>query len=620
MIIDSASDKNPGAMSNTCFSLAPRISIPPVWMWFIVAIGTAAPFFAVGGFGFVHWDDPQTLTENAFVSGGLSFAGIRYALTSAELNLWHPLTWLSHQLDATLFGLHPAGHHLMNLAIHVLAALALFGALHALTGSRWGSLAVALLFGVHPMHVESVAWISERKDTLSALFAHLTLWVYAIHGGRASNRSRVWYGIALGFFTLGLLAKPSLVVWPAVLILCDFWPLHRMDDGRAFLKCVKEKIPFLVLAALVTGVTLWLQHGRADAAVAASMPPLQRLMSGVANYGTYVLRLFWPSGLCYFYPARQELPWRELFIGCGVLAAGLTTAFAVRNRTPWITWGALFFLGVLAPVAGFVVSGESVAPDRYSYLSATGLFLALVWTGRWLAGRLPGGVRIVVPVSLGMWMAALGFLSWQQAGCWKDTRALALRALDVTENNYHAHVLLGVTLIEDEPAKARAQFERALSIREDHRYAHYNIGRTWEVEGDPDRAREAYLAQLETWPESDQSLNALGNLEMARKRYGEAILFFERLRETGKNQIAAWNGWASAHGLLGDWEKAVEGYEALVKLRPNNGTDHANLGLAYLRQGKKQKAVTAFRRALKLNPQDKNARIGLREAERSANR
>ena len=585
-----------------------------VWLGLLVVIGTTAPFLAVGSFGFVNWDDPKVLTENEYVSGGLSVSGLRYALTSAELNLWHPLTWLSHQFDATLFGLHPAGHHLMNLAIHVFAALALFGALHALTGSRWGSLAVALLFGVHPMHVESVAWISERKDTLSALFAHLTLWAYAIHRGRTSDRLRHWYVIALGLFTLGLLAKPSLVVWPAVLILCDFWPLHRIFGWRTFFCCLKEKIPFLVLAATVTVITLWLQHGREDSGIIATMPPLQRLVSGVANYGTYVHRLFWPSGLCHFYPVRQELPWRELVFGGGVLLAGMTMAFAMRKRAPWITWGVLFFLGVLAPVAGFIVSGESVAPDRYSYLSATGLFLALVWTGRWLAGRLSGGVRTVVPVGLGTCLIFLGYLSWQQAGHWKDTRSLALRALDVTENNYQAHVLLGVTLTNDEPAKARAHFEKALSIRKDHRYAHHNIGRSWEVQGDPDRAREAYLAQLETWPESEQSLNALGNLEMARKRYDEAISYFQRLRDTGKSPIAAWNGWATAHALLGDWEKAAEGFEVLVKLRSDHSPDHTNLGLAYLRLERKEKAVAAFRHAIELNPENNNAKLGLKEA------
>jgi len=596
-----------------------KITQPAIWMFILVALGTALPFLGVGGFDFITWDDPETLTQNEHVNGGLSKEGIHYAFTSAELNLWHPLTWISHQLDVSLFGLNPMWHHFMNLMIHVLSAIALFGALHALTGRRWSSLAVALLFGIHPLHVESVAWISERKDTLSGLFAHLTLWCYAIYAiyekqNVKASRKRRWYVLALVMFSLGLLSKPSLVVWPLVLLLCDFWPLYRFSNRTEFFRCSREKIPFLILAGIVAYTTISLQGSRDDLGVINSIPLDQRLLGGMVNYGTYIQRIFWPQDLCYFYPARNVLEIGEIVIGVVILAIALSLAWYARRRARWMTWGILFFLGVLFPVIGFVVSGESVAPDRYSYLSATGVFIVVVWGCHALALRMRNGQRIV-STSIGLVIIILGTLSWKQAGYWRSTETLARHALHVNENNYHANNMYGVTLLEENPVTARSHFEAVLSLRPDHRYAHFNIGKTWQEVGDIPRARAAYSAQLIHWPKSADALHALGDLEMSEQRYLEAITYFEKLRDSNKKMGTALNGWATAHAKLKQWELAATGYTDLLKYRPNDSSVYANLGLSYLQLGRKKEAQTAFERALSLDPGNILAKAGLRQTQ-----
>ena len=441
---------------------------------------------------FLVYDDPAYVTENPHVQVGLTWQGVKWAFRSYAASNWHPVTWLSHMLDCQLYGLKPAGHHLTNVLLHAANTLLLFLVLSRMTGAVWRSACVAALFAWHPLHVESVAWVAERKDVLSALFFMLTLWAYARYAQVQSLKSKVqsrgeevqgpksnvqsqgtrnaqhaprFYLLSLLCFALGLLSKPMLVTLPVVLLLLDFWPLGRMQnaEGRvqnaeasptpdtrrstldAALRLLAEKLPFLAFSAISCLVTLLAQSNAMQSF--ESFPLLARIDAALLSCKVYLVQMIYPAGLAAFYPFPPQASTREAAMAGILLVVISAIAWGERRRRPWLLMGWLWYLVMLLPVLGLVQVGGQAHADRYTYLPQIGLYLAVTWlaadlAAKWQVGRMAlGGLMAVV-------LAILMVGAWKQTAYWKNSETLWKHALACTTGNNLAYVNLGHELFE----------------------------------------------------------------------------------------------------------------------------------------------------------------------------
>jgi len=364
-----------------------------------LAVATVAVYWPVGGYDFTNFDDPGYVSENPHVLAGLTWEGVRWAFTNAQEANWHPLTWLSHMLDCQLFGPSAGRHHLVNVGLHALSILLLFLVLARMTGRRWPSAMVAALFALHPLHVESVAWISERKDVLSALFWMLTMGAYVLYAERPSV---IRYLPVFVFLALGLMAKPMLVTLPFVLLLLDFWPLGRLKGAAATGKeasgfpwrragrLVLEKAPLLVLAAAASGVAYLVQQKIGAMEFGARVPWTGRLANAVMAYVTYLVKAVWPGGLAVFYPYDEHLPAWEVGLASAALAAVTALVVWQGRRRPYLAVGWFWYVGTLVPVIGLVQVGGHAMADRYTYIPLIGIFVAAAWGAADLTAAWPG--------------------------------------------------------------------------------------------------------------------------------------------------------------------------------------------------------------------------------------
>jgi hypothetical protein len=447
---------------------------------------TAVAYLPLAGNDFVNYDDPFYVTDRPEVQAGLSGRGFCWAWANGAAPYWLPLTWLSLQFDAHFFStrgpdgevvLSPAAFHGENLAWHAAAALVLFAAWYRLSGACWRSFLVAALFAVHPMHVESVAWATERKDVLSAFFGALTLWAYVRYADRPGTKR---YLAVLAAYLLSLLAKPMLMTLPCALLLLDYWPLRRWAPGRgraALGRLVREKAPLFALAAASALITLAAreQHG---ALVSTSEVPLSaRLGNALTAYGWYLSATFWPSGLAALYPHPYE-NWSaaRALAGAGCLLGLTALALWQGRRRPWLLVGWLWFVGTLLPVIGLAQGGAQAWADRFSYWPHVGLFVAVAWGAAELAGR----VRLPRPLAAAagaVALAALAALTWVQVGYWRDSVTLWERAVAVTTDNDRAHQFLAISYQKaGRPEEAMSHLEAAARIQ--HRRLRLAAGQT----------------------------------------------------------------------------------------------------------------------------------------------
>ncbi len=413
--------------------------LKPRFIALLLALVTLAIYLPVLHDGFVNFDDDDYVTNNRVVKNGLTPAGIHWAFTTFHSANWHPVTWLSHMLDCQLFGLNPAAHHFVNALIHSANAALLFLLLLRLTKLKWPSLIVAALFAWHPLHVESVAWISERKDVLSTFFALLALLSYAKFAKENCRRS-FWF--ALIFFALGLMAKPMLVTLPFVLLLLDFWPVQRFSNST-IQRLLVEKIPFFLLAAGSCVVTFLAQ--RAEAVRTLKQVSLSlRLENAVAACATYLFQIFWPANLAVFYPMPEKIAPPAIILSATALILISGLAWRARKNSPCLITGWLWFLGALVPVIGLVKVGDAAHADRYTYFPAVGIFIAVVF-GIWNRLKQPQAQKIFISASL-VALIACAALTERQLPFWRDSETLFRRALAVTKNNPTAHLNLGAAL------------------------------------------------------------------------------------------------------------------------------------------------------------------------------
>jgi Flp pilus assembly protein TadD len=533
-------------------------------IYLVLGVAVFAAYSQVVHFDFVGYDDPDYGTANAHVNAGLTWAGISWAFTSAFAANWFPLTWISHMLDWQFFGADAGGQHFTSLCIHAISTLMLFAVLKRMTGARWQSALVAFLFGLHPLHVESVAWIAERKDVLSGLFFVLTLWVYAAY---AERPGRVRYLVTLLLFCLGLMAKPMLVTLPIVLILLDYWPLRR---GLR----IVEKIPFFLAAATVSVVT-FLVHRNEGATASLDVVPLGlRLENSSISYVIYVLKMLWPAdlGVFYPYPAGSILV-PAVVAGVALVAITYATLRALP-RHPYLTVGWSWYLLTLVPVIGLVQVGAQARADRYTYIPMIGISIALVWGAAEMLERWP---RVQAGLAAAVCLACL-CLTWSQLRYWKDSVSLYRHALAVAPDAYLIRFNLASALeSHGDHAEAIEQLRETIRSRPGYAAAHAQLGLLVAQEGHP----EAALPELRT-----------------------AV----RLRP---DLVEAHLGLGSALGTLGRREEAAAEFGQVVRLQPENAGAHYNLGIALAEQGRLPEAAREFGETVRLTPDDAEARFNM---------
>jgi tetratricopeptide (TPR) repeat protein len=566
---------------------------------------------------FITYDDPVYVTGNAHVKGGLAWADVKWAFRSTEASNWHPLTWLSHMADCQLFGLHPWGHHLTNVLLHAINAVLLFAALRMMTGALWRSLFVAALFGLHPLHVESVAWVSERKDVLSTTFWMLVLWAYARRAGisRVGGRSApLFYGLALVFFALGLMCKPMLVTLPCVLLLLDFWPLRRLEglSAAGLWALLAEKIPFFALSAAASAVTLLAQGGGGTVASIEDFPWPVRLANALISYCRYLGKCLVPVRLAVFYPFFPKPPplWEPLL--AGALLAGITAAaFALVRRRPYLLVGWLWFAGTLVPVIGLVqIGGQSMA-DRYTYVPLIGVFLMAAWAAGDATASWPQRRR-VQGLAAGAVLAALAAMTSRQLGYWRDGASLFRHALAVTENNWVAHANLFATLSRSSAPEASAELRETVRILA--AFAETYDKKGIELERMPGRTQDAikeFRTAVRIMPDLAGPHYNLGTA-LARMPGGlpEAIEEF-RTAARLKPDFAEvhYNLGVALAKTPGGLPEAIEEFRTAARLRPGFAEAHYNLGLALSGiPGRTQEALEEFEAALKAKPDFVQAR------------
>jgi tetratricopeptide (TPR) repeat protein len=603
--------------------------------------------------GFVNYDDDLYVTSNVHVQNGLTWESMRWACLNPVAANWHPLTVWSHMADCQLFGLKPWGHHLTNVVLHALNSGLVFVLLQLLTGARWRSLLVGALFAVHPLHVESVAWVSERKDVLSGFFGLFALLAYARYAqGRMQNAEcrtqepatrdtqhatrntfhvSLLYLLSLFFFALGLMSKPMLVTWPFVMLLLDYWPLGRMQNAECrmenaappntldarrstLLRLVTEKLPFFFLAVAVSIVTFLVQQRGGAVMQADSLPLGARVANAMISYGRYLEKLFCPADLAVYYPRPVQWPLGKVLLAGGLILGLSVLVWMRRRRYPYLLVGWLWFLGTLVPVIGLVQVGGQAMADRYTYLPSLGLLLLAVWGAHQstrscryqaLALSVAGAAAIVL---------CLGFTR-RQIGYWKASETLFRHALEVTENNYLAHDNLGTALAEEgQTDEAITQYRESIRVKPNDSLARNNLGTALLHKGQVDGAISQYQEAIRLQPGYADAHNNLGNAFLQEAQVDEAISQYQEAIRLQPAYADAHNNLGLALGKRGRTEEAIGEYQKALRIDPNNGEAHFRLGNALAKNGKIDLVIPQLQEAARLKPDNATARNNLGNA------
>ncbi len=577
-----------------------------VWVCLLLALATIATYWQVTGHDFISYDDLEYVTGNPHVQDGFTPGSFVWAFGTTHTANWHPLTWLSHLLDIQLYGMNPRGHHVSGLLLHVTNAILLFAVFRRMTGAVWPSAFVAAFFALHPLHVESVAWVAERKDVLSALFWMLSLWSYVRYVERPGPKR---YLAVVAFFFLGLLSKPMVVSLPFVLLLLDYWPLGRLRAGLAGgRQLVLEKVPLFALAAVVGVVTFLAQQGGGTVRSLAAHPIPARIANALLSYVFYLGQMIWPIDLAVFYPYPRGFPWWQVLVA-GLLLA-LLSLFSVRlsGRAPYVIVGWLWYLGTLVPVIGLVQVGAQARADRYTYLPLIGISLALAWGVPALVARWRYR-NISLAVVASAVLAALAVTSAMQVRHWADSEKLFEHALRATRDNDIAHYNLGLGLAsQGRTFEAIDHFLAAVRIDPRFADAHNNLGNALEHQGRTAEAIRHYEEALRIDP---AMASAHYNLGLALARRGDTIRAIVHFNEALRIRPA----YAQAHNNLGivlidlgRTTAAIDHFTEALRIDPDSATAHYNLGVVLASQGKHEQAIAHFAEALRIDPAHADAR------------
>jgi tetratricopeptide (TPR) repeat protein len=627
----SSEKKAPAAPSSA--SVSPEAGSRPaglgdLWTVIGVCLFLAAITFIVFGqtfhYGFVNLDDNLYVYENPVVGGGLTLKGIAAMFTHVECHFYHPLTMISLMLNDQLNGLQPGGYHLANVLFHTLSAILLFLVLRRMTGFTWRSAFVAAVFAIHPLRVESVAWVSERKDVLSGLFFMLTIGAYVRYvekskaqlrwGASRRPKSRVWYGLMLLSFTLGLLSKPTLVTLPFVLLLLDYWPLNRFElSTKRVLWLVLEKIPLFALSAAASVMTV-IAEGEAVVPTKGSSL-VDRIGNPIMSYVIYMRQMVYPADLAPFYPfpAEDMFGWK-IILALVLLVAISAVAIAGRRKRAYLLVGWLWYVGMLVPMIGIIQVGNFAHADRLTYLPMIGLSVALTWAvaelcAGWRYRRVVlGGCATVI-------LVALIFCARAQTAYWRNSESLWTHTLACTSGNYIAHNDLGEALLQKGRVdEAMDHFKKAVKITPTYADGYYNLGNALMQIGHSDEAMELFRKVLEIQPSHIKANNNLGVALMRSGRPDEAIAYCQKAIDLNPDYAEAHYNLGAVFGMLGRLDEAVEQYRIAIQLKPDYADAHGNLANVLATQGKFDEAIPEYRRTLELVPDSAQAHFRFGQA------
>lgn len=620
----------------------------------LLAFSVLIAYWQVQYCDYVGFDDELYVTENRKVQEGLSGKGIVWAFTTLDAANWHPLTWLSHMLDVQLYGLNSGGHHWTSLQLHLANSLLLFFILNRMTGALWRSAFIAALFGLHPLHVESVAWIAERKDVLSTFFGFLAIDAYRRY---TESRRPGMYGLAFIFLCLGLMSKPMLVTLPFVFLLLDIWPLKRWEpSGRKGMPetekpetlkyLIVEKMPLMIPVAVSSVLTLMAQKGGGAMGTLTHFPLTFRIGNAFTAYTGYLQKFFWPRDLTVFYPHPGfSLNAWQVGAAAAVIVGMCVFAALVLRRYPYVATGWLFYLGTLVPVIGLVQVGEQAMADRYTYIPLIGIFIIVSWGSVDLLKKFPyhrqilfAAVAVIVPVMV--------VLTQIQVGYWKNGITLFERAIEITGDSHWAHNNLGTAhgKLNNRQA-ALFHYREAVRIKPDYDTALYNLGSTLAQNGDFNGGR-IYLARaLELNPADTDVRNNLANILVSLGQDQEAIHHYREILRTDPDSPDVHSNLGNIMARQGRTDSAVFHYREAIRLDPLHADAHYNLGtllvqlqktseavvhfsaairsdtgyakaynalgVLFARQGQRERAALFFREALRIRPDYRNARENL---------
>jgi protein O-mannosyl-transferase len=507
-----------------------------------LTLALLAVFAQVRSCEFINYDDNEYITQNNAVLTGLSWQNVRWAFTATVSNHWHPLTWLSHMLDCRLYGTDAGWHHLTNLYLHIANTLLLFLIFRAMTGALWQSAFVAALFALHPLHVESVAWVAERKDVLSTFFCLLTMWAYVRYCRAAvPAAAKRNYILAVIFFALGLMSKSMLVTVPLVLLLLDFWPLERINrfSRGIFYRLVLEKIPFFVLSAVSAVMTIVIMKRAGHVADVAALTPKYRIANVLVSYGTYILKMFWPNGLAPFYPhpGASLALWKAGVWGAVLLILSIAVFYLARRR--YLLTGWLWYLVTLLPVIGLLQVGSQAMADRYTYIPLIGLFIMISFGIGELAGKLRHGIGIF-SASAVIIIFALMVCTYRQVGYWRNSITLFEHTAQVTENNYLAYGVLANALGQkgDYDAAIKNALE-SLRIRPNYDIGCFNLAMGYYFKGDTDKAIYYWTQILKINPKYPDTNYALAVAYVKKNDTAQAIKYAQDELKLNPNHAGA---------------------------------------------------------------------------------
>jgi tetratricopeptide (TPR) repeat protein len=591
-----------------------------IFVCLLLFIATLAVYWQVGNYEFVNFDDDKYIIENFHVQKGLTRDSVIWAFTATHVSNWHPLTWLSHMLDFQLYGLNPSGHHLTNVFFHLVNTLLLFLVLKLMTGALWRSGLVAALFAVHPLHVESVVWVAERKDVLSTLFWMLTLWAYLGYTKRPGVKR---YLVILLAFALGLMAKPMLVTLPFVLLLLDYWPLKRIELGQSAIglpaasqpstiankpgaqafRLLLEKTPMFVLAAVSSVVTFIVQKSGGAVGALETYPFKIRMANALLSYVIYLKKMIWPQNLAVFYPhPGQSLPmWQAAGAGLLLVVVSIAVIRAGR-RYPYLPVGWLWYVGTLVPVIGLVQVGDQAMADRYTYVSLIGLFIVVAWGVPDVARSWRYG-KSALALATGSLLVALMVSTSLQLKHWKNSLTLFDHALRVTENNYLAHLNFGAALADQERTEeAITHYHRSLQIAPNYAKAYNNLGLALAQQGKNDEATAHYLKALQLNPDYARAHNNLGVVLTRTGEFEKAIAHYYEALTLEPDWVEVYNNLANAFLTQGKFDQAIFYYSEILRLKPNYAEAHNNMAITLASRGRFLEASVHYSEALRLKP------------------
>ncbi len=583
-------------------------------------VATVLVFWPVRNHEFLNYDDNVYITENAQVKGGLTLKGSIWAFTTTHAANWHPFTWLSHMLDCDLYGLAPGGHHLTSVLFHMVNALLLFFILHRMTKALWVSGFVAALFAFHPLHVESVAWVAERKDVLCTFFWMLTLgaYLYYVEGPGVGR-----YSLVVSFFVLGLLAKPMVGTLPFVLLLIDYWPLRRFRSGpskdetdskgpsqmdfrkRKFsaLGLFSEKIPLFVLSAASSIVTYLAQQKGGGLKSIEAYPLATRVVNAMVSYAGYIRKLVWPEGMAFFYPYPETFPIWEV-VG-SILLLSCISFLVVRyaRKNPFLLVGWLWYLGTLVPVIGLIQVGNQAMADRYTYIPLAGLFIMVGMGFPCLLGRWRYR-KVFLGASMGLTLLLLMIITRLQIDHWRNNFTLFEHALQVTSDNFLAHNNLGVAVAEQgKIEEAIAHYREAIRIKPNYLDAHYNLGVNLTKQGRYEEAMDHYREALRISPHDAETHNKVGILLAREGKHREALGHFAEALQFKPGFAAARYNLGLALAEQGEYQKALPHFAEALRLNPDFPEAHFSLGMTYRIIGDWDSAMKEYGILRRINPE-----------------